>query len=347
MRKKRTSLIKRTLAHSKRFQEIIAILIRYGFTDYITFAGLDVHFRFIRRRILKDPASPPENTPREQLVRMALEEMGPTFIKLGQLLSNRPDIVPPEMIQEFSRLQDTVQPIGLDKIEKVLAGEFKKPLTEIFSSFNPEPLASASIGQVHTAVLANGIPVAIKIQKPDITEKIEIDLDILHGIATLLQRNMPETKMFQPIELVNEFRSRLEEELDFKLEASHMEQFRELFIMDDNVKIPKVYHDYCTPRVLTMELLKGRKLASFFSLPGTRQNQEIAQRLTNMMLSQVFEHGYFHADCHPGNILILDENVIGLLDYGLVSKLRPKEKRYLSEMLIASVHKDPARLSTA
>ncbi len=348
MRRKNTGLITKTIRHSKRFREIALVLIRYGFTDYLTVLGLDNHFRFIKKRIMDKSTLPPENLSREALTKQALEALGPTFVKLGQLLSNRPDLIPPALIKELVCLQDDVQTISATSVKKIVEREFKRPCNELFLEFDEQPIASASIAQVHRVRLPNGMPAVVKIQRPDIWDNMEIDLDILHGMAMLAEKNIPDARFLQPVQLVQEFRKRLLEETDFHLEARNMQRFRELFSGRNELAIPKVYPAYSTKHILCMEMMQGEKLSTVLTQEKHPEKQQaIAQSLTNLMLEQIFVHGYFHADSHPGNILILENNRIGFLDFGMVGKLRPREKHYLSQMLAGIVHKDSARLSSA
>ncbi|AFG37154.1 ABC1 kinase family protein [Spirochaeta africana] len=348
MSRKHAGILRQTFTHTRRFQEMVTILIRFGFTDYLTMMRLDRRFRFIRRLIARDGHSPPENTPREQLIRMALEELGPTFIKLGQLLSNRPDIIPPALLRELTRLQDSVPPVPFHQIADTISREFGRPCREVFAHLEAEPLASASIAQVHQARLPSGMQVAVKVQRPDIWDTMSIDLDILSALAHLVERYMPESRYFQPVELVREFSLRLQEEIDFRHECHNITRFHDMFPDTSRVRIPQVFTDYSTRRVLTMEYMPGHKLNAVLRGEAPRVDREAAARsITRLMLEQIFLHGFFHADPHPGNIMVGQDGRIGFLDFGLVGELRPRDTRYLTSVLVGTVHKDAAQLSEA
>ena len=343
-----TGILKQTLQHTKRFQEIVTVLIRYGFTDYLTVMKLDRRFRFIRRMINRGDNALPENLSHPQLIRTALEELGPTFIKLGQLLSNRPDIVPPDVLMELTSLQDDVAPVPTRVIKHIIAQEFDRPCEEVFSYFADDPIASASIAQVHRVNLSNGAPAAVKVQRPNIWHNMSIDLDILAGLAGLLEKYLPDSRFFQPVEIVKEFRSRLLEEIDFRHELNNIQRFHRMFHNDKRLKIPRVFLDYSTGRVLTMEYIHGQKMNRMQTLEGSREKRDqLSASLTQLMLEQIFTHGFFHADPHPGNILIMEDGTPCFLDFGLVGELRPRDKKYLSTILMATVHKDQAQLSEA
>ncbi|GAB6089517.1 ABC1 kinase family protein [Spirochaeta dissipatitropha] len=348
MARTHTGILKQTLQHSKRFQEIILVLIEYGLTDYFTVLRLDRRFRFIRRHLRKGPLSPPPDIPREKLIRMALERLGPTFIKLGQLLSNRPDILPPLLLHELSNLQDNVQPEKPEAIASIIEEEFGRPSADVFPVFDKIPAASASIAQVHRAQLPSGLEVALKIQRPDIAGTIAVDLDILTAIAYLVEHYIPQSRMFQPLELIREFRSNLTEELDFRKETASILEFRGRFADQAGIHIPMIFHDYCTERVICMEYIHGQKLSACLNgqMPADR-GERVARNISNLLMQQIFVHGVFHADPHPGNILLLEDDSIAFLDFGIVGRLRPRDVRYLTWLLIGIINKDSAQVSEA
>ncbi|MFW5801561.1 MAG: ABC1 kinase family protein [Spirochaeta sp.] len=294
MSRKHAGILKQTIDHTRRFQEITGILIRYGFTDYLTTMRLDRRFRFIRRLIARDGHSPPDDTPQEQLIRMALEELGPTFIKLGQLLSNRPDIVPPTLLRELATLQDDAYPVPFHFIAETIEREFGRPLNQVYKHIDEEPIASASIAQVHRVTLFSGVHAVAKVQRPNIWDNMSIDLDILSALAHLVERYIPETVYFQPVQLVEEFKTRLLEEIDFRHELQSIQRFHSMYPTRERIHIPQVFKDLSTKDVLTMEYMRGTKLNRV--LRGEEfvsDKEKIARTMTQLMMEQIYLHGFF------------------------------------------------------
>ncbi len=239
----------------RRYRQIGDIIIKYGFGIILERTHL---LKFLRLHTRKDTPGKSRSLPVR--VRMMAEELGPTFVKLGQILSTRPDLVPFEFIREFEKLQDEVKPVPHSDVEELLRRELDRPIAEIFQSFDPKPIASASVSQVHRAVLLNGDVVAVKLQRPDIEKKIQTDLLILRDIAGLIQRFIKEAELYQPVRIVEEFERVMKKELDFSVEARNIERFRHNFEAERTVCVPRVYRDISTRRVLVLEYIEGVKI---------------------------------------------------------------------------------------
>lgn len=325
--------------HFHRYRQIINILVRNGFGGLLELLKLR---RVSRRRQVKDILP----SPRAKRLRLALTELGPTFIKMGQMLSTRPDIVPADIFQELQKLQDQVPPVSLEEVVSEIELELKSPIQEIYNDFNGSPLAAASIGQVHKAQLKTGEAVAVKVQRPNIRKIIEEDIDILHTLARLAERHLPDAELYDPTGIVSEFARTIRQELDYTLEGRNMERFARNFAGDDTVYIPKVYWDFSSVRVLTMELIDGIKISQLEKLVSSGFDpKRIAIKGTEAYLKQIFIHGFFHGDPHPGNIIVLPGEVIGVMDFGIVGRLNPKMISQLSGLLIAIARKDPFRIT--
>jgi ubiquinone biosynthesis protein len=326
----------------RRSRQIINVMVRNGF------GGLMELFRF--RRIYRKGKQPIGGliSPRAKRLRLALEELGPTFIKMGQVLSTRADLIPHDIFYELQKLQDQVPSVPSDKIRSEIEYEFKSPIEDIFSEFDNTPLASASIGQVHKATLKNGTKVAVKIQRPNIRRMVEDDLAILHSLAALAERHVSEFRFYNPVSFVDEFAKVIRNEMDYNLEARNMERFIHNFADDDTVYIPKVYWEYTTNRIITMEFIEGVKVNNIEELKRRGYDiKSIAQRGAEAYIKQIFTHRFFHGDPHPGNIYILPNEVIAFMDFGIVGRLSASMVAKLNELLIAIAHRDPERIAEA
>lgn len=320
----------------RRGTEIITILSRYGLADWIS--RLNVEF-------IKDHLKAPDGKAiarhsREERIRLALTELGPTFIKLGQLLSTRPDLVGTKLAAELSKLQADVPPDPPARIRSVIEMELGQPVEELFETFEDAPLASASIGQVHAAQLATGQPVVVKVRREGIESKVREDLDVLIGLAQLADR-IPEFAVYRPSATVAEMARTLRRELDFGREERNLQQFAALFQDMPSVKIPQPISELCTSRVLTMERLDGIKLSEPQRLIAAGINlDEIARVCAELYLEMIFTHGFYHADPHPGNILVIGRSAIGLLDFGMVGRIDERLREDIENMLLAIVNQD-------
>lgn len=347
--KKKRRVLKKTYANSRRLQEIVSILIKYELTDYIKLLRLDKSVKMFRHLVARQTVISNRKHNRWELFRMAIEELGPTFIKFGQLLSNRTDLVPPSLIKELVKLQDFVPPFTEEKLRKVLRKELKKPLDKLFIDFQMKPVASASIAQVHRAVLPTGQEVAVKVQRPGIERQIDTDLEILSAIARRIVKYIPSTRYLDPCGLVEEFRVQLKIELNFKRELLHIQKFENIFKgKSDKIRVPETYADYCTRRVLTMDFIEGTKVSVLKDQHAMSYDAKlVAQRIADLMMEQMFIHGFFHADPHPGNIFIQEHNVVCFLDFGMMGRVRPKEKEALTFMLLGMVNRDAEKVTKA
>lgn len=315
---RKIGVIGRTYRHLNRYRQILAILFKYGFGDLLEMLKIDQYIEVGLQMISRKRAQRVERLNRPQRLRMAFEELGPTYIKLGQILSTRPDLIPMDYIEELSKLQDKVPAFPFQDVCKVVKSEFGVSPEELFEQLDEEPLASASIGQVHQAILKDGEAVAVKFQRPGIRSIIEVDLEIMLHLATLAERHIEELSLHRPVKIVEEFAHTLEKEIDYKNEATNMERVARHFLDDPNVYIPKVFRETTTSRVLTAEFIEGIKISDTEKLESAGLDRKlVTARGADLVLKQVFEHGFFHADPHPGNIFVLPGDVICLLDFGM------------------------------
>lgn len=277
---------------------------------------------------------------------MSFEELGPTFVKLGQVLATRPDLVPEEYILEFEKLHDRVQTIPFESIKDVLVEEFGNSFFESFQWIDSEPLGSASIAQVHKAILKTGQNVVIKVQRPGIIQKINDDLNVLYFLAELLEKYVPETRPFSPKSIVDEYFKTLELETNFIVEANNIRRFQANFQSEEYVKIPSIYFNFSSERVLVMELLDGVPLSSTSALSQENISaKKIIELALKSYLKMVFIDGFFHGDLHAGNFFILPNNQIGLIDFGVVGRLNLKTQLAIANMLMALSKEDYDRLA--
>jgi ubiquinone biosynthesis protein len=279
-------------------------------------------------------------------LRMSFEELGPTFVKFGQLLATRPDLVPIEYSEEFKKLHDRVLGVEWAGIEAVLDDHFGKDWERVFLSFDKNALAAASIAQVHSAVLQSGEKVVVKVQRPAIEPVIEEDLGILYQLAELLEKYVPETSPFSPVGIVDEFARALELETNFVIEANNIRRFQENFTQEPNIKIPNVHSDLSGRRVLVLEALDGIPLSQKNALDQEGINPESVLRVgLRCYLKMVFTDGLFHGDLHAGNMFVLPNNRIGLVDFGVVGRLNRKTQSAIANMLVALAGEDYDRLA--
>ncbi len=328
----------KAVANLGRFKDIVITLFKYGFDDVVE--RLDLPGKFIIDKIYS--AHGEMNT--WQRIRFTLEELGPTFIKLGQILSLRPDLMPPPLILELQKLQDRVTPVPYAEMLPLLQENLKRPISEVFEVFEEEPIAAASLAQVHRAVLRDARePVAVKIQRPGIRHIVETDLRILAALARQLHERMESVYVYNLPELVMEFRRNLLGELDFSREARNMRISQGNFAEVPDVRIPRLFQSYCTQQMITMELIQGTKLNDL-QLNRLANRETLAKRGLYMTIKQVLEDGFFHADPHPGNLFILDNHIFCLLDWGMVGRLTPDARFEVIEIITAIVQKDSERL---
>jgi ubiquinone biosynthesis protein len=315
----------------KRFKEILGILVKYEFIDIVKKTGLEHGFsRIIRSKNLLEEldATDPER------IRLVFEELGTTFIKFGQILSTRPDIVGIDIANELVRLQDNVPPDSFKLIKKEIEGELNSPLNEIFLEFNEIPVATASIAQVHQAKLKDGTLVAVKIQRPNIIEKIKKDIGIMRFLGGLLERRISNLKYYNISGVIDEFERAIIKELDFELEARSMEKFRSNFENNNKIYVPKNYPNYSSIKILTMEFVDGVKITEVPQSNVIADGKTLAKIGAECYFRQIFKYGFFHGDPHPGNLLVKNNNVICFIDFGIIGHLDMDFVNNLAELFV-------------
>jgi ubiquinone biosynthesis protein len=334
-----------------RYKQIMSVLIRHGFHDFVEHSKLLHHLHPKDQKNIPRPVAGTKAPMGNHWVRVriVLEELGPTFIKLGQFVSNRPDLIPDELCDELQKLLDHVPPFDNNKALEILESELNISADKEFQKFEVAPFSSASIAQVHKAVLKNGKEVAIKIQRPGIKKIIHSDLEIMFHIAELIKKHVPAAEVIDPISIVQEFKDGILCEIDFENEARNLQKFGTLFPGKENIKIPKVYKKYVTEHVMAMEFIHGTNLSDIppNNPPKKFKLKKITANIADLVLKQIFENGFFHADPHSGNIIICDDNRICFVDFGLMGILPPKHKTYLCEMIYGLVDNNAEQIMRA
>ncbi len=320
-----------------RYRQVIFVLAKYGFDDIVERIGPDI----ISRRLLKRRGKKKAEQPTAERIRFALTELGPTFVKFGQLLSTRPDVVPEEYVAELEKLQDNVEPFPIEDVKRIFLLELGKDPESLFTRFEENPIASASIAQVHRATLPDGTRVAVKIQRPRIRNIIETDLEILQELATMFERHIPEARWYQPNKLVDQFSSTIRRELDFIAEAHAAERFRLNFEHIDTFFVPAVHWDFISEKILTIDYIDGVKITNLEEIEKRGYDKKaIARNGARAILKEVFEDRFFHGDPHPGNFFVMENSVIGAVDFGIVGRLDEDTAEHLSMLLYAIVNRD-------
>jgi len=330
----------------QRYRQVVSILTKYGFGEFFSQIRIWKHIN-IDRKLLRNKSVSEEMSTAQRL-RLALEELGPTFVKMGQMLSTRPDILPPSFISELEHLQNRVSPFPAQTARSIIESELQKPISEIFSTFNDQPLAAASLAQVHRARI-NEVDVVVKVQRPGIAGVIEVDLEIMQSLASLIERYFPVFFAVNPSGLVKEFAESIRKELDFCNEAANMRRFASDFAGTSWLHVPELYPEgYCTQKVLVMEHIEGIHVSEIDRLKKEGYDlKQIARHGTDIAFRSTLEYGFFHADPHPGNLVILPGNIICLLDYGMMGTLSDRSRQRLGKLIYYVVSRDEKRTAQA
>ena len=338
---KKLGAIGRTYRHLNRYQRILRVLFKYGFNDLVDRLHIDQYLESGLQMINRKPREQIARLSRPERLRLVFEELGPTFIKLGQLLSTRPDLIPAEYLDELARLQDEVPPFSLAEVHAIFREELGRSPDEVFHYFDAEPLAAASIGQVHRARLDSGAEVVVKVQRPDIENVIAVDLEILAHIAGLMEQYLEEVQGHRPTAIVQEFARSLSREIDFAVELANIQRFARQFERNPAIHVPLVYPELSTQRVLVMEYVLGIKASMTTQLREQGYDLPlIAERGATLVMEQIFVHGFFHADPHPGNVFILPDNVVCFIDFGQMGRLSRKDREDFTDLVLDLVAGD-------
>ena len=328
---------------ARRYREIASAAARHGLGYLVGVLGLERFVPF--HHGLLGHAKRPEPYTEAEHVRLALEDLGTTFVKLGQIVSTRSDLVPPELQRELAKLQDQVPAEPRAAIEEALDAELGHPVEEIFASFDWSPLAAASIGQAHTATLRDGTAVVVKVRRPGVVERVDEDLHILADMAAVVARRLGPAAAYDVVGLVDEFARTLRAELDYVAEGRNAERFAQAFSGSPDVRIPRIFWETTTSRVLTLERMRGVKVSDDGALAAAGIDREaLATRLARLYLKMVFDDGFFHADPHPGNYFIEPDGSIGLIDFGMVGTLEESTRDQLADIFVAVEAHDAARM---
>jgi ubiquinone biosynthesis protein len=335
------SSIPQIYRHLRRGTEIMRILSRYGLADWLSRLNVD----FIKDQLKDREGEALARHTQAKRIRMALSDLGPTFIKLGQLLSTRPDIAGPELAGELQKLQTDAPADSAETVQQIILSELSQPAEGLFREFSPDPIASASIGQVHAAKLPSGESVVVKVQHEGIHDKINEDLEILTGLATLAEK-MPEFQAYRPVATVAELARSLRRELDFGREERNLHLFATQFRKNQDIRVPLPIDDLCTGRVLTMERIDGVPLSDRAELLREGHDpKHLAQLCATAYMKMIFDEGCFHADPHPGNLLAMPGDKLGLLDFGMVGRVNEQLRDEMEEILLAVAQKDALSLT--
>lgn len=340
--------IRRRYRSFRRFNHILRIFVRYGYEDIVSYLIDTRRFSLFRKLIPRSTARNARKYTKYEKMRLVCEDLGPTFIKFGQILSNRSDLLPADLIVQLEKLQDNVPPQPGAISRQVIESELKKPMEELFAWYETEAFASASMAQVHRATLKTGENVAVKVQRPEIGAIIVEDIRIMYMLAGIFERRIPSLKSFDPIGLVKNFEESILKELDFIRESISIQRFARNIVEDphdDTTHVPKVYKEYTTGKVLTMEFISGIKVTDSKILESKGYDRkDIAHKLATTYIKQVFQYGFFHADPHPGNILVLPNGHICFLDFGMMGNILPRDIEILGHLFLAVKSKDVMKI---
>lgn len=328
------------LKHYGRYSQIVSVMIRHGFGEFIDRMKIRSVFKIGRKSLTRQSASV-EGLNYAERIRMAMEELGPSFVKFGQMLASRSFLIPVELTAELVKLQDDVPPCDYSLIEKTVEEELGRPIAELFSEFAGESVASASIAQVHIAKTHDGRGVAVKVLRPGVEQMLRVDMEILSEVASLLEKYVPESRQYKPVELVSELARATRREVNLYYEARNIEVFGVNFSGDERIEIPEVFWDLSSTRVLTTSVIDGIKVSDIDRLREAGYDLPLlAKTGARLVFKMIFEDRFFHADPHPGNLFILPENRWAPVDFGLVGQLSETAIDLLAGFLIAANRKD-------
>lgn len=326
----------RLLKNANRGREIMTVLFNYGFGDILERTGLLAYLQWGRRLLTRRQQDENVRWTTAQRIRLALQDLGPTFVKFGQVLSTRPDLLPRDLIAELKFLQERVPPFPVEQAKAEIERTLGKPACELFATFSDEPLAAGSLGQVHLATDRSGRKLAIKIRRPGVVEEIERDISLLTEAAQLIEYRLPEWNVFDPVGLVQQFSRTVRREMNYQREARTMQEFKKLFAGDPRLHIPEVDESRCSNSVLTMEYIAGARVTDKNEILNMNLSPKtIARHGAELFMRQAFEFGVFHGDPHPGNLRVERDGTIALLDFGMIGFLDERNRDRLVDLLLA------------
>jgi ubiquinone biosynthesis protein len=328
----------------QRLPQIIGVLAKYGFGDVVSRVGIDSVVHQLKSKVFKDVDPRFTSLATEARIRLALEDLGPTFVKMGQVMATRPDLIPMSLCEELRQLQDKVKPFDTEGIKAFVEAELGRPVDDMFQELDPKPLAAASIAQVHRATLKDGRKVILKIQRPNLERVIETDLAILSWLAQVADENLPELRRYDPMGLVAEFKKSLFKEIDFEIEAYHIRRFAKNFAGDEEIYVPAVIEECTTSKILCEEFIEGTPL----NHPELHQKGLDLQRIARIgirnIIQQALVHGFFHGDPHPGNIFVIGSEKVCFIDYGMMGILDQQRIDELLSFLVSILTRDLDKL---
>lgn len=341
--------IRKNFKSISRYNQILKVLLKYGFEDLVYYLDERKRYKFIQKLIPKSSKKHALLYSKWAKMRLVCEELGPSFVKFGQILSNRPDLVPLELTFELEKLQDHVPPMSEKATKQVVETELKNKVENLFAWFEPTPFASASMAQVHKVILHSGKRIALKVQRAGIHDVIIEDIKVMYKVANVLVRRIPSIKSFDPIGLVRNFENSILKELDFIHESINVQRFYNNLVKDDLTdqfaEAPKVYLGYTTSKVLALEFISGIKIDKIDELKAKEfDTKVIARRLLISYFKQIFDYGFFHADPHPGNLLVLPNGHICYLDFGMMGSMLPRDIAIFGKLFIAITNKDVKKI---
>lgn len=341
-------IIGRTYRHVQRYRQILTVLFKYGFGDLLDGLNLEQYFELGLKMITRTRKEKVESLTRAERFRRTLQELGPTFVKMGQILSTRPDLLPLPVVKELEKLQYDVAAFPFEDARQIIETELGRPLDQLFREFSNVPLAAASIGQVYKARLMTGEWAVVKVQRPGIKHTIDVDLEIMHHLAQLMERYLAGWDIHRPTLIVDELAHTFEQEIDYTVEAAHLERFAREFEGNPTIHVPKLHRSLSTKRVLTLEFVEGIRASAIDQLDREGYDRkEIARRGADLIMAQIFIHGFFHADPHPGNVFILPHNVICFIDFGMIGRMDRTTREQVADLVLAVVRQDESAAADA